>query len=129
MREPWLLQTTRLCSMALGVGAFFLGIPAPIAVTESAAAEDASPARIDEAKLDAFARSYVRLADVREEHAGELAAPDVRAEAAEETVEVLREQGLSPQEYNQILDAVNADPELRSVALQKIGRHTERSRP
>jgi hypothetical protein len=126
MREPLLLRTTRLCSMALGVGAFFLGIPQPVSAEAppSAAESNATETRVGEAKLDAFARSYVRLAEVRKEYAGELGvAGEPHAEAAEETVEVLRDEGLSAQEYNRILDAVNADPELRSVALRKIESH------
>ena len=112
--------------MALGVGAFFLGIPQPVAAEAppTAAESSASETRVDETKLDAFARSYVRLADVREEYAGELGvAGEPQAEAAEETLEVLRDEGLTAREYNRILDAVNADPELRSLALRKIESH------
>jgi hypothetical protein len=126
MREPWLLRSTRLCSMALGVGAFFLGIPQPMAAEAPSTASESSQAetRVDEAKLDAFARSYVRLAEVRKEHAGDLGiAGEPKAEAAEDTIEVLRDEGLSAHEYNRILDAVNADPELRSLALRKIESH------
>jgi hypothetical protein len=125
MREPFLLRTTRLCSMALGVGAFFLGIPQPVAAqSEPSAAQRSAPAsHVDDAKLEAFARSYVRLDEVRKDYAGELGTGESQAEAAEQTVEVLRDEGLSAQEYNRILDAVNTDPELRSAALRKIESH------
>lgn len=119
MSDSIRVRAIGLCSMVVGLVAFAYGIPQPAHAEPRATAEDRSATAVSEPKLDAFARSYVRLAEVRADH-GELGSAEAQSDAAEATVEVLEQEGLSPPEYNEILSAVNADPDLRDRAMRKI---------
>lgn len=110
---------------ALGVVVLLGTTPAP-AVGQSSKTAESLPGTVSEDGLDSFAKSYVRLAEVRRSYAKRLEdakgdeATKLQTEASEKTVEVLGDEGLSPDEYNRILAAVNSDEQLRKRALGKI---------
>lgn len=117
MGDSFWVRTFGICSTALGLLAFVYGLPQP------AGAESMSPSSgsaVSEDQLDAFARSYVRLGEVRDDYVDHLDSAEAQSNAAEDTVEVLADEGLTPQQYNRILSVVNSDPSLRDQAMKKI---------
>ncbi|MFP4392730.1 MAG: DUF4168 domain-containing protein [Desulfohalobiaceae bacterium] len=71
-------------------------------------------------KLEKFSSSYVQIQDIQQEYSDELSkmedekeAQDLQEKYTERMVDVVREEGLSVEEYNQIGQAMNSDKELR----------------
>ncbi|MFW6179389.1 MAG: DUF4168 domain-containing protein, partial [Desulfohalobiaceae bacterium] len=67
-----------------------------------------------------FASSYVQIQDIQQEYSDELSEMEDEEEAqklqekyTERMVDVVREEGLDVEEYNQIGQAMNSDNELR----------------
>lgn len=70
--------------------------------------------------LQKFASSYVQIQDIQQEYSDELSqmedeqeAQELQEKYTERMVDVVREEGLSVEEYNQIGQAMNSDNELR----------------
>jgi division protein CdvB (Snf7/Vps24/ESCRT-III family) len=80
----------------------------------------------DVEELITFATAFVEISEVREEVAVQLEeattpaeAAEIQAEADERMVEILDERELDPDRYNEIVQLVNTDQELR-VEFQRI---------
>ncbi len=83
--------------------------------------------RYSEQTLDAFAAAYVKVAEVYDSHAPRFETAKNAQEAYrvqmainDQMSRVIREQGLSPEEYNQVVRSVNEDPQLAQSVARKI---------
>lgn len=90
--------------------------------------------RVSDQELEAFAKAYVEYETIRRAYEPSLKnAPDseegkrIEQEASAKLEEALAKQGLTPETYKQILNAVNADDELRKRALKLIDEERSRS--
>jgi hypothetical protein len=94
--------------------------------TYAQGSSSADPSEVSEKDLDSFAKSYVELAELRRSYAKRLEgakgteASELQSEAFAKTTEILDREGLSADEYNQILVAVNSNERLRKAALERI---------
>ncbi|MGH8502042.1 MAG: DUF4168 domain-containing protein [Gammaproteobacteria bacterium] len=80
-----------------------------------------------ERELDAFAAAYIKVAEIYNSHAAQIK----RARNAEEAYQAqiaiedkmsraIREEGMSPDEYNQVVRTINENPQLGQKVAQKI---------
>ena len=119
-----------ISALAIGLGAT-LGTagaqdaaPAPAPQTEMPAVQ---PQQVDEAKLESFAVAFLEVAKVTQSYQPQIAAagtPEdqqrLREEAGEKMVEAVNEaEGITIEEYNTIIEAAQADPQL----AQRINGH------
>ncbi|MFO8033170.1 MAG: DUF4168 domain-containing protein [Desulfohalobiaceae bacterium] len=77
--------------------------------------------------LDKFAKSYVQIQEIQQEYSDELSqmedeqeAQELQEKYTERMVDVVREEGLSVEEYNQIGQAMNSDNELREDIESRV---------
>ncbi|MGI8738375.1 MAG: DUF4168 domain-containing protein [Gammaproteobacteria bacterium] len=80
-----------------------------------------------EQKLDAFASAYVKIADIYNRHAPQVkeARNSEEAYSAQMLIEdqmsqAIREERMSPDEYNRVVRTINQDPHLGQKVAQKI---------
>lgn len=107
-----------------------LGLPAGAFSGEPETADGPAPGEIpevSEAEIEAFVDAYVALNEVREEYNRQLTeaedqdtARELQLEANEAMVDAIEETGMSPEEYQQVATAVNADPEVRDRVSQLL---------
>ncbi len=77
-------------------------------------------ADFEQQELEKFAKAYVQVHDIQEEFAYEMGntsseqeAKNLQAEYMEKMVDVVRDEGLTVDKYNEIADALQSDPQLR----------------
>ncbi|MBA2409555.1 MAG: DUF4168 domain-containing protein [Gammaproteobacteria bacterium] len=80
-----------------------------------------------EQKLDAFASAYIKIAAIYNRHAPQVkqARNSEQAYRAQMLIEdqmsqAIREEGMSPDEYNYVVRTINQDPHLGQKVAQKI---------
>ncbi len=99
---------------------------------EQGAPQGAAPsAAFSEAQIDAFAVAARDVTQLQQEYSTKLQtagsaeeAAELREEATDAMTEVVEEQGLTPEEYNAILQAAQADPTLYAMIVERM-RATE----
>ncbi|WP_045212950.1 DUF4168 domain-containing protein [Desulfonatronovibrio magnus] len=82
---------------------------------------------VSEADLDKAAGAYVEITEIRENFQESLAgitdpeqAQELQEQAGEAMVEAVQNNGLDVQQYNEIMEAAQADEELRNKLLGKL---------
>jgi hypothetical protein len=95
--------------------------------TPTAEPTDTSSHGFSEQTLDAFAAAYVKVAQVYSSHAPQIksARNPEQAHQAQVTInykasQVIQEQGLTPDQYNEVVRTINEDPSLAQTVAQKI---------
>jgi hypothetical protein len=122
---------TRMSALAAVVAAGLIAAPvvaqqAPEQAPQQVVPEAAPPAAFSEDQLDAFAAAVRDVTLLQQEYGAriETASPDeaagLRDEAVEAMVDAVEEQGLTPEEYNQILQAAQADPTLHAAIVERM---------
>ena len=126
-----LITNFRLASLALAAGLVFA--PAAYAETAPAAmqlAQTEQPAQEaiqpDEEQLESFVVATLRIIDIQQQAQQQMEAAEpeqqeqVRAQALQEIVAAVENEGLSVDEYNGIVQQVENDPELSQTVQQRI---------
>lgn len=101
--------------------------------TQSTQAEPASPganaqaASIDDEKIDQFADAYIAVQTIQQKAAAELqSAPDtaaadqVKTSAESEMISAVERSGLQVDEFNQIIETMAADVDVRNRVVAKL---------
>jgi hypothetical protein len=123
----------RLAALALAAG--LVAAPAafaeqPPAAMQLAQDEQQQPAQEavqpDEQQLDSFVVATVRIINIQQQAQQQMEAAEpeqqeqVRAQALQEIVAAVENEGLSVDEYNGIVQHVESDPELGQTVQQRI---------
>jgi hypothetical protein len=127
-----LITNFRLASLAFAAGL----VAAPAAFAEQSPAsmqfaqdeqQPAQPAiQPDEQQLDSFVVATVRIINIQQQAQQQMQAAEpeqqeqVRAQALQEIVAAVENEGLSVDEYNGIVQHVENDPELGQTVQQRI---------
>jgi hypothetical protein len=127
-----LITNFRLAALALAAGL----VAAPAAFAEQAPAmqlaqdEQQQPAQQaiqpDEEQLESFVVATVRIINIQQQAQQQMQAAEpeqqeqVRAQALQEIVAAVENEGLSVDEYNGIVQQVENDPELGQTVQQRI---------
>ena len=99
------------------------------ATPPAADAPAASPttAVVQDAKIDQFADAYVQVQGIQEQASQQLsstsdaeAANEVKANAEAQMIQAVERSGLKVEEFNEIVQAMVADADLRSKVVSKI---------
>ncbi len=82
---------------------------------------------VGEQELDQFAEAFLAVQEIQTEISEELQAAtdeseaqDLQRQAQEEMVSAVEDSGLSVEEYNQIAQLMNSDPEVRDGIMERI---------
>lgn len=93
---------------------------------DAPAASPTAPA-VQEAKIDQFADAYVQVQGIQEQASQQLsstsdaeAANEVKANAEAQMIQAVERSGLKVEEFNEIVQAMVADADLRSKVVSKI---------
>lgn len=112
-------------SLAL-VFAMPLSVQAQAAGEQPPAAEAGGGANIDGQTKEKFVAAYVEIRDVQQEYTEKLQnvddegkARELQQQAQAEMVGIVEDNGMSVEEYNQLVGAISNDPELRKEIEQK----------
>lgn len=102
--------------------------PAPSAQPPSGSPQQSKPANIPDEKIGAAAAALQRVAGIKQDYEKRLAAAQdndkqkLVDEANSELVKAVTDQGLSVDEYTQIMVVAQNDPQVRDKILQHIPR-------
>ncbi len=84
---------------------------------------------VSDAELDKVAGAYIQITEIREsfqESLAEVTDPEeaqlLQEQAGEAMVEAVQENGLDVQKYNQVMEAAQADEELREKLLTRLNQ-------
>ena len=123
----------RLAALALVAGlvaapaAFAEQAPATMQLAQDEQQQPAQPAiQPDEEQLDSFVVATLRIIDIQQQAQQQMEAAEpeqqeqVRAQALQEIVAAVENEGLSVDEYNGIVQQVENDPELGQTVQQRI---------
>lgn len=113
--------------------------PAPEGAPEAEATEPMTPmeapssAEISDETLQSFARAFLEVAEISQEYQPQLESAEtpedqeqVRTEAGEEMIQAVEAvDGIGVEEYQQILQAAQADPELAQRINTQIAQFAE----
>lgn len=87
---------------------------------------EGAPANIDSETKEKFITAHVEIRDVQQEYSKKLQsvedknkAQELQQQAQTEMVEIVEDNGLSVEQYNQIAGAMRNDPELRQEIEQR----------
>lgn len=94
--------------------------------------QEHQPVEVDDDKVEAFARAYLALTEVREDYSERLQDTEdseeiqsLQHEASDAMAEAIEDAGLEVDEYQEIAAAMSADPELRDKITEKVSRLRE----
>lgn len=83
---------------------------------------------VSEEKVEKFAETFSSVRSIQEEYSAKLqqaddreTAQELQQEAQGEMLEAVESEGLSAQEYNQLVARMDQDPELRERVLSIVG--------
>jgi len=102
--------------------AVFIGLPisavladssSPMSDSGSAASAPAQGASVDDATLQKAAKAYVKVKQIVHQEKQANAAQPPQASDQSAKMAAVKAEGLDPQEYNQVLQTVQNDPELQ----------------
>ena len=124
---------TRASTAAAVVAAFLLAAPAgaqqqPPQAQQPTTPQGAQPsAEFSESQLDAFAAAAEDISRLQQEYDAKLQgagsdeeAETLRGEAADAMMGALEDQGITPEEYNSIVAAAQADPALYAAIIERM---------
>ena len=111
------------CLVAMPVGA-----QQPVTPQQPGAPQGMAPPMTFSAdQLDAFAAAAHEVTALQREYGARMdeagspeQAADLRRQAGEEMAQAVEEQGLTPEEYNAILQAAQADPTLYAMIVERL---------
>jgi hypothetical protein len=90
--------------------------------------------KLDPTQLRSFARAYVQVEKIRDAYEpllskaqGDQEAQVIQKEAGAKIDEALAKEGLSRENYTQMINTLNADSELRAKAMQLIDEERKKS--
>ena len=123
-------STIGFCAMTFAAAGLMLAAPVN-AQTQSPSAPSttkpkAAPADISEQKLDAAAKAVKNVSTIRDSYEQKLvkAPADQKAKLADEASDAMekavKEQGLSVEEYTNIIEVAQNDPVVRNKLLQRL---------
>jgi hypothetical protein len=128
-----MITSFRFAALALAAGlvaapaAFAEQSPAAMQLAQDEQQQPAQPAiQPDEEQLDSFVVATVRIINIQQQAQQQMAAAEpeqqeqVRAQAMQEIVAAVENEGLSVDEYNGIVQQVESDPELGQTVQQRI---------
>jgi hypothetical protein len=128
-----MITSFRFAALALAAGlvaapaAFAEQPPAAMQLAQDEQQQPAQPAiQPDEEQLDSFVVATVRIINIQQQAQQQMAAAEpeqqeqVRAQAMQEIVAAVENEGLSVDEYNGIVQQVESDPELGQTVQQRI---------
>jgi hypothetical protein len=108
--------------LAASALAVFIGLPisavladssSPMSDSGSAASAPAQGASIDDATLQKAAKAYVKVKQIVHQEKQANAAEPPQASDQSAKMAAVKAEGLDPQEYNQVLQTVQNDPQLQ----------------
>ena len=108
--------------LAASALAVFIGLPisavladtsSPMSDSSSAASAPAQGASIDDATLQKAAKAYVKVKQIVHQEKQANAAEPPQASDQSAKMAAVKAEGLDPQEYNQVLQTVQNDPQLQ----------------
>jgi len=112
-------------SLAL-VFAMPLSVQAQATGEQPPATEAGGGANIDSQTKDKFVAAYVEIRDVQQEYTEKLQnvddegkARELQQQAQAEMVEIVEDNGMSVEKYNQLVGAISNNPELRKEIEQR----------
>lgn len=99
--------------MAFPISSAFAQSSSPMGDNGSSAAAPAQSGQVDDATLQKAAKAYVKVKQIV--HQDKQANSGVNAQPATQSdkLNAVRDQGLDPQQYNQIIQMVQNDPQLQ----------------
>ena len=122
---PWTLAAT----VAIGAGQLFIPVAnaqnQPDAPAQAPQAQSPSPA-IPDQKLDAAAVAIKSVASIKQNYQRRMATAEdsqkqgIANEAADALKKAVTDQGLSVEEYTEILEVAQNDPDVRQKIIQRI---------
>jgi len=123
-----------VCSAAL-LGLALLSVPEPINPQELPKQDpSAQPTKVSDKDLRTFVKAYVAYQNIRqiyEPRLGKVQDPNEKAKIQQEgdskVKQALEQQGLTPESYNRLFAAVNANEPLRQKALRLIREERSKS--
>jgi hypothetical protein len=128
-----LITNFRLAALALAAGlvaapaAFAEQPPASMQLAQDEQQQPAQPAiQPDDEQLESFVVATVRIINIQQQAEQQMQAAEpeeqeqVRAQALQEIVTAVENEGLSVDEYNGIVQHVESDPELGQTVQQRI---------
>jgi len=83
-----------------------------------------APVNLDDATLQKAAKAYVKVKQIvhQEKQANSSAQPD-QASAQSEKIAVVKNEGLDPQQYNQVIQIVQNDPQLQQKFANYVNQN------
>jgi hypothetical protein len=100
---------------------------APAATETPSAAQPSAAAAVPEEKIDQFAEAYVAVEGIQTQAAQQIssaadqeAANAVKVNAETEMIKAVERSGLKVEEFNEIVQAMTADVQLRTKVVEKI---------
>lgn len=101
--------------------------PAPSSARGAVADESAAAAPLPDEKIDQFAEAYVAVEGIQTQAAQQIssaadqeAANAVKVNAETEMIKAVERSGLKVEEFNEIVQAMTADTQLRTKVVEKI---------
>lgn len=117
------VMTAAALSAVLVAGA--AGVPQTVAQTTQQTAPDAGSGQFTDEQLRSFAAASIEVESLHQRWAPQIAAAetpdaqaDIRAQAMEEMGQAVQAEGLTVDEYNEIVSAIRADPETAQTVVQ-----------
>lgn len=90
------------------------------------------PAEVDQATVEKFVGALVEVQGIQQEFSKELQdvkdreqAQQLQVQAQQEMMKAVENNGLSIEEYNQVVSMMNQDGELRNKILERAARHND----
>jgi len=125
-----LLSATAVCLAALSQGA--LAQQDEPTTPPPSASPSAATAPIEDAKIEKFADAFVAVQDIQSKASQKLQSTtdpaqqqQVKSTAESEMIQAVRQNGLQVEEFNQIVQTMAADAELRTRITAKIQQRTK----
>ena len=126
MQQSMSLMTRLLTAMVL-IAAWLFSVPAANAQAQPPSQGPSEQSQnIPDQKLDAAAAALEKVASVKENYQGQIEAADptdrprIANEAHKALTEAVTGQGLSIEEYTEIITVAQANPEVREKILQRL---------
>ena len=110
-----LLAVGALTAMiAFPISSAFAQSSSPMGDNGSSAAAPAQSGQVDDATLQKAAKAYVKVKQiVHESKQATGSSPEPQGATQSDKLSAVRDQGLNPQQYNQIIQMVQNDPQLQ----------------
>jgi hypothetical protein len=99
--------------VASPISSVFADASSPMSDSGSAASAPAQGASIDDATLQKAAKAYVKVKQIVHQEKQANAAEPPQASDQSAKMAAVKAEGLDPQEYNQVLQTVQNDPQLQ----------------